>query len=232
RRTRKALVEDLGIEPSPALRRLETAILVQEPALELPRAGVFGVGSRVAGSASATARSDGQTPFVGREFELAHLHQAFQATRALKTAHLITVIGAPGVGKTRLAYEFLAATRGSAVGLVAGCPRQGEGAGSWPLAAIVRQLAGDLSPAAIERVAASDPDSAKIAAWLAGSLGGGRQHADEEETLWAARKLFEAVGRRQPAIVVFDDVQWAEESLLSYVDNLSDWMRNVPLLLI
>jgi predicted ATPase/DNA-binding SARP family transcriptional activator len=100
---RRRLVEELGLEPGPALRRLESAILAQDPSLTLPGASASPVGA-----GSHPMIPEALTPLIGRDAELRELRELFAEQR------FVTLVGPGGVGKTRLALEV---GRAAAVGL-------------------------------------------------------------------------------------------------------------------
>ena len=153
-------------------------------------------------------------PLVGRDDELARLQAAFDETTAERRCRALTVLGEPGIGKTRLARE-LASTLGTrAEVLVARCLPQGEGATFLPLLAALNR--GDA-----ERTLADDPEAELVLARLA-PLAGGSEAASLGESYWAVRRLLEALGRTRPLLLVLDDVHWAEPALLDLVDYLTD----------
>ena len=137
------------------------------------------------------------------------------------TCALVTVLGPAGIGKSRLAAELAAEVGGRATVLAGRCPPYGEGITFRPLAEIV-SAAGDLSVHL-----GDEPDAALVADRLsAGSA------APPQDVFWAARRLFEAIARRGPLVLVWDDLHWAEPTLLDLVDHLAGLVRDVPLLLV
>jgi class 3 adenylate cyclase/predicted ATPase len=177
----------------------------------------------ISGAQAAPRRA--RAPFVGRAQELSALQAALAAAQASRTAQLATIVGAPGIGKSRLASELL---RGSGARVLVGrCLSYGEGITYWPLAEIVSQL-GDLSPA----LAAGDADPALVEARISAALGVAEVAAAPEEIAWGFRKLFESLARRQPLIVVIDDIHWAEPPLLDLLESVAAFAADVPLLLL
>jgi class 3 adenylate cyclase len=188
-----------------------------------------------AGAAGVARRMD--SPLVGRERSLAQLGQAFETAAAERVCHLFTVLGPPGVGKSRLVQEALAPLRDRALVAEGRCLSYGEGITYWPLVEIVRDITGPgLSDDLAERIEASlgdDPSAAEIAARVAQLTGEeGDLALPGEEVGWAVRRFFEALARSRPLVVVLDDLQWAEPRLLDLVDQISDWSRDAPILLV
>ncbi len=183
------------------------------------------------------------TPFVGRRQELELLAWAFERVLREQACHVVTLLGAAGVGKSRLVTEALAHVRDRADVLVGRCLPYGEGITYWPVSEIVRQASGigetdDAATALgkLRRALGADTDggggavervATEVAALL--GLGGRRQGSDGT---WAVRKLLEALARRRPLVVVFEDLHWAEPTLLDLVEHVADWSRDAPLLLL
>jgi predicted ATPase/class 3 adenylate cyclase len=180
------------------------------------------------------------SPLVGRQPELALLRQAFDGAVRGRTCHLFTVLGSAGTGKSRLIQEFLRQVEPVATILRGRCLPYGEGITFWPVAEAVREAAG-LSPidppsailAKLESLLADEADRAEIARRVAVAIGGeGEAATAAEETLWALRKVFEAIARARPLILVLDDLHWAEPTLLDLVDHVAEWSRDAPILLL
>jgi class 3 adenylate cyclase/tetratricopeptide (TPR) repeat protein len=150
-----------------------------------------------------------ETPLVGRQRELEQLRQAFERTVEEGRCHLFTVLGAAGVGKSRLTSEFLSGP--DATVLSGRCLDYGEGITFWPVVSILKQL-GDRGADSLARLVdgASTPN----------------------ELFWNVRTQLEEVAGERPLIVVFDDVQWGEETFLDLIDHVADLSRGAPLLLL
>ena len=156
------------------------------------------------------------TPMVGRERELRRLRDAFAQAVHDRSCQLFTVLGAAGVGKSRLATEFLA---GVEARVVRGrCLSYGEGITYWPVVEIVRQL--DTLP---------DGDAAVPVRAL---LGEADSATSSDEIAWAFRKLLEQEANERPLVCVLDDAHWAEETLLDLVEHIADLSRDAPILLL
>jgi class 3 adenylate cyclase/tetratricopeptide (TPR) repeat protein len=171
------------------------------------------------------------SPFVGREDEIQLLREAFERCVADRTCRMVTVLGAPGIGKSRLVREALDEIR-TAAGIVVGrCPPYGEGITYLPLLDIVRQLA----PAGASNLTAlveGEEEGDLIADRVAGAVGLSATSAPTAETNWAVRKLFERLARHRPLVVVLDDLHWAEPTFLDLVEHVAGSTRDVPLLII
>jgi class 3 adenylate cyclase len=180
-----------------------------------------------------------ESPLVGRERQLASLRTAFTNAVTDRACHLFTVLGSAGVGKSRLVEEFARALGDEVTVLRGRCLPYGDGITYWPVAEVMRQAAGggaqetaEQSLATITAQLETEPKAELIAERVAGALGLASASGESEETFWAVRKVFEVLARRGPLVVVFDDLQWAEPTLLDLVEHLADFSREVPLLIL
>jgi len=171
-------------------------------------------------------------PIVGREHELAQLRQAFDEAVRERSCRMVTVVGQAGIGKSRLANELLANVRDQATNLIGRCLPYGEGITYWPLREIVRDAAGDLTQARIESLLEGEDDAERIAARVAGAVGVSELVGAPEEAMWAVRRLLERIARDRPLIVGFDDLQWAEPTLLELIEYLVGWIQDAPVLIV
>jgi predicted ATPase len=178
------------------------------------------------------------SPLVGREEELALLERAFRRTVRERRCVLFTLLGEAGVGKSRLVAEFLARTGQDATALSGRCLSYGEGITFWPVAEVVRQACGLLNEDTPETVRQrldalleGTEGGALVVEALAGVLGLSAVPTAVEDVSSAMRRLFEALARRRPLIVIFDDLHWAEPTFLDLVEHIGDWSRDAPILL-
>lgn len=166
---------------------------------------------------------------VGRDDELAQLDLAFGRVRRDRSCHLVTLLGDPGVGKSRLAGEFVAraGTQGALAASVR-CVPYGSTSALQPLAELLRILIGDAEPTAL--LGSGEAESAAATALLrlarSGSSG-----TSFEETCWALQLLCARLAADRPLVLVLDDLQWAHEDLLRALDYLGDWVQGAPVLL-
>ncbi len=182
-----------------------------------------------------------EPPFVGRERELRLVKELFHASAEEKKAHLVSVIGTGGMGKSRLTWELEKYLDGLAESVYwhrGRCVAYGEGVTYWALTEMVRmraQIAEGEDPAAareklresVEAIVPDPEDRAWVEPRLAHLLGLERRKAHEREDLFAGWRLFfERMAERQPVLMVFDDMQWADPSLLEFVEYLLEWSRS------
>jgi len=176
-------------------------------------------------------------PFIGREHELELLQNTFSRVSRDRRAHLFTIYGEPGVGKSRLMREFVAGVEGATV-LVGRSLPYGEGITYWPLAEMVKVAAGitDDDPVldAVEklRAACGDDAVADLLALAAGVLEAVDTERSQQEIAWAAREWAAELASAQPLIVGFEDIHWAEEPLLELIEHLAERVKDAPLLIV
>jgi class 3 adenylate cyclase/tetratricopeptide (TPR) repeat protein len=179
-------------------------------------------------------------PMVGREPQRRLLLDAFDRVVAERACRLVTVLGAAGVGKSRLVDEALASIGERATILSGRCLSYGEGITYWPVAEVVRQAAGiardDSLPAAQGKLAAllaGQDQAERIASRITDLVGLGEvAGGGSQETFWAVRKLFEHVASRRPLVVALEDLHWAEPTLLDLVEYLGNFARDAPMFLL
>ena len=181
---------------------------------------------------------------VGRELEKPLLIGTFERSAQQRSCQLVTIVGEPGVGKSRLCAELFAYIEDRPGQLVRW--RQGrslpygEGIAFWALGEIVKAECGILesdSPdeveAKLERaLPADDPDRLWLRARLAPLVGAPGEAASQEESFTAWRRFLEALAAQGPTVLVFEDLHWADDALLSFLEHLADWSQGVPLLIL
>lgn len=176
-----------------------------------------------------------RTPFVGRDEELARLREEFRQVARAGTPRMVTVLGSPGVGKSSLAEALLADVGDEATTVVGHCLPYGDGITYWPVAEIVRQLAGGGTEEAIAVLAgdgATKEEAEPIASRLARVAGFEPGAVPVEEAQWAVRKLLEGVARQRPLIVVMEDIHWAEPTFIDLLEHLVRLLDELPVLLL
>jgi class 3 adenylate cyclase/tetratricopeptide (TPR) repeat protein len=162
------------------------------------------------------------TPFVGRSAELGRLRSAFDEAVATCSATLATIVGTPGIGKSRLARELLDALRNEARVLVGRCTSYGEGVPYLPLVDVVRDV-GDVA-----QLLATVDHGDVVARLVHGATGSREGGGSPDETAWAFRRLFETLALKRPLVLVVDDIHWADPALLDLVENLTTWSSGAP----
>jgi class 3 adenylate cyclase/tetratricopeptide (TPR) repeat protein len=204
--------------------------------------------TRVVGTRRGALRARGlEAPFVGRDREMRLVKELFHASAEEGRAHLVSVIGVAGVGKTRLSWEFERYVDGLADDFWwhrGRCLAYGEGVAYWALAEMVRSRAG--------MVEAEEPEAAaaKLRAtveehipernereWveprLAHLLGLEERSARDQTDLFAAWRLFfERLADQGPVVMIFEDLQWADTGLLDFIEYLLEWSRDHPIFIL
>ncbi|HET7686521.1 MAG TPA: AAA family ATPase [Candidatus Limnocylindria bacterium] len=204
----------------------------------------IGLASRMGGS----GRSAGlEPPFTGRDDELRLLKDLFHATERERKARLVSVIGQGGIGKTRLAWElekYLDGLVATTYWHAGRSPAYGDGISYWALAEMVRGRAGiaetDDEHTALARLRATvsewvtDPaERAWIEPRLAGLLALGPTPEGSREELFAAWRAFlERIAAAGPTVLLFEDLQWADQGMLDFVEHLLDAGRGLPFFVI
>lgn len=204
---------------------------------------VTGARSRVGQPEAASA-----TPFVGREHELTLLLETFLRAERESSVQLVTVVGEPGIGKSRLVTELRTALdeRPDLITWRHGrCLPYGEGITFWALGELVKAEAGILE--SDDQVAAATKlDDVLLTlvadeserAWFASRLGplvgaaGEAAAVSREEAFTAWRRFLEAMAARRPCVFVIEDLHWADDALLEFVEHILDWSSPVPALLL
>jgi class 3 adenylate cyclase/tetratricopeptide (TPR) repeat protein len=167
------------------------------------------------------------TSMVGRGNQLRMLNDAFTNVVDGRSCSLFTLLGAAGVGKTRLTAEFLGGI--DAIQLRGRCLSYGEGITYWPVITMVKQLLG--MPAGAEAAALMERDGA-VATPIKALLGDAAATTSSTEIAWAVRKVLEAAAGAKPLVAVFDDVHWGEQTLLDLIEHIGDFSRDAPILVL
>ena len=190
-------------------------------------------------------------PFVGRVRELELLETTLRRVTEERSPQLLTLVGVPGIGKSRLVREFFQAVDRDPTVLVlwrqGRCLPYGDGVTFWALGEMVKAQAGMLESDAASEVEEKlhrsirfvVPDATE-ARWIADSLRplvGLETHTELtaerlDQSFAAWRRFLEALAESRPLVLVFEDLHWADEALLDFVDQLIDWASDVPLLVL
>ncbi len=172
------------------------------------------------------------SPFVGRQQEVAALRLAFDRATADRSCRLATVLGPPGIGKSRLLRELVSSVRDRAHVVAGRCLPYGEGITYWPLVDIVKLLGPGPPSSAIAELLRGADSGRRVAELVAAAVGGSEAPASTAETNWAVRRLLEALARARPLIVVLEDLHWAEPAFLDLVEYITAFSAGSPILLL
>ena len=170
----------------------------------------------------------GRASLVGRHHQLRMLGEAFANLVRERSCGLFTILGMAGVGKSRLATEFL---RGASATVVTGtCLPYGQGITYWPVVSMVKQLLDppDGSPGAAGLMACD----ARVAAAVGVLVGEQAAATSPAEIAWAVRKLLESSAEPAPVVAVFDDLHWGEPALFDLIEHIADLSRDAPILVL
>lgn len=195
--------------------------------------------------AAPAERLTAQTPIVGRERELAWIRSTWAGVTEHRRPHMLTLLGPPGIGKSRLARQAVTiAEEGDARVLRGRSLPYRQGAGYGGFAQQVQSLAGilesDGDSAALEKLTRATSDvlpaaeANEVVAHVALLVGLDVRESvgDRQPLFFAARRLVEAVAGTRPLLLVFEDIHWADPSLLDLIEFLASRVRDVPLMLL
>jgi tetratricopeptide (TPR) repeat protein len=184
------------------------------------------------------------TPLVGRELEKPLLIGTFERAIQQRSVQLVTIVGEPGVGKSRLVAELFAylGTKPELTRWRQGrCLPYGEGITFWALGEIVKAEAGilesDSAEVAVVKLDTAVPPEASERQWLVQRLAPlvgveAASPAERQELFTAWRRYLEGLAAARPTVLVFEDLHWADEALLAFLEHLAEWAEGVPLLLL
>ncbi len=201
---------------------------------------------RVVAERGGRNRSDQlEAPFVGRDDEMRLLKELFHATNRERRPRLVSVIGPGGIGKSRLAWEFLKYVDGVQETILwhdGRSPSYGEGITFWALGEMVRERAGlhesddeQETRAKISATVANfiphEPERRTVERALLALLGF-ESDVDAQELFAAWRTFFEGLADQNPVVMVFEDLHFADAGLLDFIDHVLEWSRSSPITII
>ncbi len=189
----------------------------------------------------------GRTELMGRERELALLGETLARVRAERSPQLVTLVGVPGIGKSRLTYELFESVGGGRDGVrwrQGRCLPYGDSVAFWAVGEIVKSHAGvfesdtaEEAEAKLRTAVAELIRDADEAAWVESELrplvglsepeAGGTNRLAETFAAW--RRFFEALAEQGPLVLVVEDLHWADDDLLDFVDHLVEWASGFPI---
>ncbi|MGH2712085.1 MAG: AAA family ATPase [Actinomycetota bacterium] len=192
---------------------------------------------------------ESRTQLVGREREVEVLTGALSRTREERSPQLVTLVGEPGIGKSRMVQELLEIVDRDDELIYWRQGRSlpyGEGISYWALGEMVKSQAGILESdrdedavaklhASVAEVIADEEEASWVERHLRPLVGlSGEELRDDRqaEAFSGWRRFFEALAERSPTVLVFEDLHWADDGLLDFVDHLSEWAGGVPLLVV
>jgi class 3 adenylate cyclase/tetratricopeptide (TPR) repeat protein len=188
------------------------------------------------------------TPLVGRDVEDTLLRSLYERAVRDRSCQLVTILGEPGVGKSRMVAElsdFIEELPDLIRWRQGRCLPYGDGITFWALGEIVKAQAGILESDSLEEAG----DKLEIALRAAGPFEPGEHEwlkarlaplvgaeatgsAEQEESFTAWRRFLEAMPGSDPAVYVFEDLHWADRAMLAFIEHLADWSEGVPMLLV
>ena len=186
-----------------------------------------------------------EAPFVGRDDEMRLLKELFHATNRERRPRLVSVIGPGGIGKSRLAWEFLKYVDGLQETILwhdGRSPSYGEGITFWALGEMVRERAGlresDDEQETRTKIAATvanfiaDEDERRTVEPALLALLGFEGGVDAQQLFGAWRTFFERLADRSPVVMVFEDLHFADPGLLDFIDHVLEWSRQSPITIV
>jgi class 3 adenylate cyclase/tetratricopeptide (TPR) repeat protein len=183
------------------------------------------------------------SPFIGREIDLALLKGIFDKAVAADSIQLVTVVGEPGLGKSRIVAElgdYIDAKPDLVTWRQGRCLPYGEGITFWALGEIIKAHAGilesdppDVAITKLEAVLPEGGDRPWFRQRLLPLLGiEATSTAEREELFTAWRRFLEHIAEQNPAVLVFEDLHWADDAMLEFLEHLADRVEAVPLLVV
>lgn len=175
------------------------------------------------------------TALIGRDDELDELRQTFRRVTRRQQLCLVTVLGAPGIGKTRLVRDFVAQPPADVHVLAGRCSAYGRGITYKPLAEMIASWPGGW-PGLAELLGASGEQGDRAIRCLDAVAADGHDsqgdHVGVEDISWAVRHLLTVLGERKPVVMIWEDLHWAAPTLLDLIDEVTVWLTDVPVLLV
>ena len=204
----------------PAAQRLLRGAVIMKPFESAPRGTTGWQILEIVTRAPAIPRAL-DAPMFGRQGELSRLRSAFRRVVRSGTVWRLTALGDAGIGKSRLAREFVSSIGADASAIIQRCPAPGEGVVFLPVRDAIIEAAGFLGWRGLHRLLANDHDGEHVAPQVATAIGMRAEPESVAILFPAVRRLFEALASHRPLIVVLEDLHWAEPTFLDLVDYLA-----------
>ena len=157
---------------------------------------------------------------------------AFDKAVEASRCELATIVGTPGIGKSRLVRELIGSLETRARILVGRCVAYGDGISYLPLSDVVRELAGEDPEPELAQLLAEVERGDVAARLIAGAVGEHSAAGSPEETAWAFRRLFETIASARPLVLVVDDIHWAEPTMLDLLEYVAAASSDAPILIV
>lgn len=177
---------------------------------------------RVLDLAPISAVSQAETPIVGRKHELDELLSGYQRVVEEGRPYRLTVVGGPGIGKSRLAREIASQLISEALVLTGHCPSYGNGITFWPLREIVLAVGDGIDKPSLERLLGDGTEAAGIADHVLAAIGSAQTPARPAALFPKLRHFFEFLARSRPLVVILEDMHWAQATFLDLVEYLAE----------
>ncbi len=203
---------------------------------------------RVVAARGGQQRADGlEAPFVGRDEEMRQLKEVLHAVGRERRPRLVSITGPGGIGKSRLVWELEKYVDGVSEDIYwhrGRSPSYGEGITFWALGEMVRRRAGlaedddeattrDKVARTLTEYVADTVEREELAPALLSLLGIGAPPPGGRDALFPAwRTFFERIADRGTAVLVFEDLHWADAGLLDFIDHVLDWSRGLPIMVV
>ncbi|MEU7915970.1 AAA family ATPase [Microbispora bryophytorum] len=187
---------------------------------------------RVTSLEPGTGHDDAPIPLIGRDLEIGRLRAAYGEAVRDRRCRVVTVLGVPGIGKSRLVRDFVHELPAGATVITGRCRSYGVGITYRPIVEMVESLGDDWRDVQPALEASSGSTLRGLATADASRAPRTGEDAGVEEISRAVRALFEALARRGPLVAVWEDLHWAEPTLLDLIDDLAAWLADVPVLVV
>lgn len=172
-----------------------------------------------------------QKPIVDRDVELSELKAAYDRVVREGRPFRVTMIGEPGIGKSRLGRELASMTEPEARVLTGYCPAYGERSTFWPLREVVEAAVGRFEPGALLDLLRDEEDAEEIVTHVMALIGSADRVAAPGPGFSMIRRCFEALARQRPVVLILEDLHWAQATFLDLIDYLTESIQTPVLIM-